>query len=230
MTDVPLLDRKLPDGAPAFFGTVAAYGKARGVSRQAASQWNKRDGHIVFAVCPVTGKRVIDAAASDERRTGNQNPLKRQATAPVAPDPAEDLFEEPAAQEQDKPAKPVPVDDPYKRSAAEAVSRDKWLALRQRELKVRQEMGELARFQDLQDSLFQAMRRVRDAMQSVASECCERANPDDPATARRAIQAEIDKKLTAVAIEVERVLSGADTAELPEIGAAPEAEGALEDA
>ena len=67
-------------------------------------------------------------------------------------------------------------------------------------------------------------------MQSVAAECCERANPDDPSTARRAVQEEVDKKLTAVALEVERLLTGAEEIDLPEIGAAPETADELVDA
>jgi hypothetical protein len=240
---VPLLDRKLDDGSPAYFQYMSQYGKARGgVTRAAVSAWHTRDGLIAFATCPVTGKQVVDAVASDERRLAHQNPLKRQADAPAAlaapvEDPAgEDLFQdaEPPAAEEISPAEPAPkparVEDPFKRSAAEAVSRDKWLAVRQREMKLRQEMGELARVEDMQDALFQAMRRVRDAMQSVAAECCERANPDDPSIARRAIQEEVDKKLTAVALEVERLLAGAEEIDLPEIGAAPETADELIDA
>ncbi|RKQ95433.1 hypothetical protein [Maricaulis maris] len=235
MPDTPLLARSLENGEPAYFKSLSSYGEARGVTRQAASMWNSRDGHIVFADCPVTGKRVIDALASDARRTGNSNPLKRLAPGAAASTErrssaeAEGLFEPetdaPSPDEVPEPAKPAPQADPFKQSAAEAVARDKWLAVREREMRVREKMGELGRLQDMQDALFQSVRRLRDSMQAVAAECCERANPDDPALARREMQKEIDKRLTAIGVEIEQIVSGQSVADLPEFGVSSSADG-----
>lgn len=221
-----LLDKTTEDGSPAYYRSMAAYGEACGVSRACVSKWNKKNW-IVFVEDPSTGRKVVDAIASDAARQAAQNPLKREAPPAAGTDAKsnEDLFAGGGEGDGDatpgRAATPSPTsDDPLKRSAAEAVSREKWLGVREKELKLRKHMGELCRVDDAREAVFVALRKVRDTMQRVAGDVAERANPSDPARANREVAAEIDKKLASLAIELETLLTsfaGAGATDVPDI-------------
>ena len=225
-----LIEQRLGDGSPAFFKSASAYGKARGVSRTTAGKW-VRDGLIVFVPRPGGGKDLVDAAASDARREADQNPLKRAApSAAKAISPAEPVHVElPTADPAAATGKAPALDDPYKRSAAEAVSRDKWLSVRLREIQVREKMGELGRVDDMRNAVFLALRRTRDTIQRIGADVCERANPDDPTMARRVIDEEVDKKMAALGIQIEAILMQQVAGTDPDEGLEPALEPELED-
>lgn len=192
MSETPLLDRTLPGGAPAYFKSLAAYGEARGVTRAAASAWNKRDGHVVFEECPVTGKRVIDAAASDARRGDNQNPLKAQAAAsggePAGgaaldlPDPDDGTTERRSL---------LPVVDPVRESAAKAKAIQEDFKAKQAQLKYRRDLGELVERAAIEKAWRVLAGRMVEAMMMVPVKAAPQANPGDPRKARMAIESAV---------------------------------------
>lgn len=198
MTETPLTDQTCPEtGAPLFFRSVAAYGTARGVSRQAASKWNTRDGVIVFRTCPATGKDVVDALASDLRRNGELNPLKARADigladeTPADPEPA--AVPAPVAGDDAEASAPPPAtkrEDPQSGVRAEA-ARSKALQeqIRAKNMLLDHEerIGALVPVSLVEDRSRRLAARWQEALLRLEVEAAEDANPGEPGRARAAI-------------------------------------------
>lgn len=200
MTEIPLADLKCSvTGAPLFFRSVAAYGKARGVSRQAASKWNTRDGVIVFRTCPVTDRDWVDAVASDERRNGDLNPLKAHADPGFADDePVLDIQVEKGEPTEstevgaptEAPAR-APSADPVRTRAAESKAIQEEIKAKTARLDFEERMGRLIPVDVAMDQNRRQASRTLEAILRLPMEAAEEANPDDPARARAAMQRHI---------------------------------------
>lgn len=219
MTDVPLLDRKLPDGAPAYFRSVAAYGKARGVTRQCAAKWNTRDGLIVFAECPVTGRQMVDALASDQLRAGEQNPLKGLAdegavidagpVSSVAPEPVADG--DPVGEDRDDSAddKAASVQDSVRQRAAQSKAIQEEIKAKSVRLDYEERIGRLIPLDLAMEQQRRLASRTVEAILRLPMEAAEEANPEDPAKARAAIQHHLTQILTELDADTRRTIEEA---------------------
>ncbi|WP_417491862.1 hypothetical protein [Maricaulis sp.] len=192
MSNPALLEQTLADGSPAFFKNGAAYGKARGVGRAAVSKWNKQ-GLLIWVDDPVSGRPVIDAAASDRRRGVEQNPVKQQASAGAAGSgaPVSEAFVEASDGGDDAPdgavAPPAGPSDPSRMAALNADAVSKQYAARMRKLDYEQRIGNLVAKSAVETRLRRMAGRFVQAMMMVSVQAAERANPGDPRRARSAI-------------------------------------------
>lgn len=180
MTDTPLLERTLGDGSPAFFSSGKAYGEARGVTRAAVSKW-KKAGHLVFVKDPATGRDVIDAAASDARRAGNQDPAQAQAGEGV-PVPTEGASE--------------PVAQPHGREAYSKLraARESY-RIRNEKLDWEERVGALVSSADVEKTWGKLAGRLSAALLMLPASVAKQANPSDPRVARQAIDEAVRKLL-----------------------------------
>ncbi|WP_420433057.1 hypothetical protein [Hyphobacterium sp.] len=199
---------RLADGRPAYYPTPTAYARDLGFSKQTATNW-KRDGLIVLVDDPSRpGKQRVDTAASDKARNDHQNPLKRQGK--VASDEPTAAKAAAGHDSSDLQLAAAPAADPYKQSAAASVAREKELKVRNAELDLKIRLGELCRTEDARAMVFKALRLMRDTMQRLAMDAGESANPDDPARAIKAIDEEVQRKLSALAVQIETLAGGSD--------------------
>jgi len=209
--DAPRLDT----GRPAYYPTPTAYARDLGFSKQTATNW-KREGLIVLVADPDRpGQQRVDTAASDAARAAQQNPLKRRgavssAAGATAANAASD------APDGDADAGELPLDgritpaDPHKQTAAAYVVKEKEIRVRNAELSLKERLGELCRTEDARAMVFRSLRLMRDTMQRLPMDAGEAANPDDPARAVSAIEAEVSRKLSALAIQIEALTGGGE--------------------
>ena len=182
----PLLEQTLPDGSPAFFTTGAAYGRARGVSRSAVSKWNNA-GDLVWVADLETGKKVIDAAASDAKRLGTQNPLKSQAPVVAAGDQAELPVDEPVS-EPDIRVAADPLADIRVRAQAAKAKDQEYTALLKRQDYLRR-AGDLVSKSEMEQQLKKFHGELMQALLLVPVQAAPKLCPDDPRNARVALDA-----------------------------------------
>ncbi|TRO96739.1 hypothetical protein FKB34_01860 [Glycocaulis profundi] len=218
MTDAfPLLDAPaLSDGRAAYVKFAGQYATALGKSRQTAKNWNDA-GLIVWVRCPATGTKLVDVAASDRARHDHQNPLKRDTPALAAPAAplavgksggvAADLF--PAQEGRDSPtAAPRPAApavapneddsadepaldprDPLQVSVAEDKARIQRLKRFQEEREWQEQIGMLVPADLARQREAARMAELRKAIMRIPRAAADKANPEDPARARSAIEA-----------------------------------------
>jgi len=180
MSKPKLRERQLPDGGgAAYLETLAAYGEVRGVSRAAASKWNKA-GQIVFVPDDEGRKKtgLIDVAASDAKRNADQNPVKRQAPSPTVTETNDD-------------AAPKKPSDPTLDAVTQAKAGSAVLDLKLKRLNYEEKVGNLVPKSEMEERNAGRGHRMAEALMRLAGDVAEDANPDDPNRARKVISAAV---------------------------------------
>lgn len=208
---------------PAYAVSGAAYGKQRGVSREAVSKWKRADLLVFVDDDEKPGRQLIDVAASDARRAARQNPAQRLtpineaalAAAPAVADPPTEtptapppapaqavqsaLTLPPPAPTAPPPSAPTPP-DPTLQDMAQLRAQALMEESREWDNKIKAAryaklMGDLVSVDRVADLLLPALTGLRDDLLQLPVTLCEDLNPPDPATPRRLLRAALERVL-----------------------------------
>ncbi|MGP1276013.1 MAG: hypothetical protein ACQRW7_11400 [Caulobacterales bacterium] len=224
---LPLLERTLPDGRPAFVKSAGPYARLLGASRQAGKNWND-SGLIAWVTDPATGNQIVDVAASDRRRHDQQNPLKRAtpalaASGPSAPGMPADgptLFTDrpdPASSRPLDQAAPRPSSAPVPPGTAGASPSDadpqqlrvhhqkeegQELDNALKRVRLAKALGELVSLEERRAAETSRMRRLRDRLMALPVALADELNPGNPAHAQAILRRELRQMLEQLADEL----------------------------